>query len=368
MLVAEAYRRIGHLKLTLLLLCLAAMLMSCQRAVAAESANAVILLYHHVSDRTPRPTSISPDTFEHHLDYLAGQGYTVLPLEEIVRALTDGTSLAPNAVGITFDDGYESIYTEALPRLERRGWPFTVFVSTLAIDHAYANFMTWDELRDLESRGGTIANHSVKHTHLIRREDAEEALDWRRRVSDDILTAQARLDAELERPSRLFAYPYGEFDAPLEAVIADLDLVAFGQQSGPIGSGSNVRQLARFPLATGYDSILALAEKLRTRPLPVELIAPESRVLPAGSAAPSLQFRLADGPYRRDALRCYVAGQDPASITWDGDVATVRAQRQLKPGRGKYNCTAPSASDSGVFYWYSHLWIQPLDDGSWYAE
>ncbi len=364
---AETSRRIDSFRLTLLL-CWLLTPLPWQNSAAAESADAVILLYHHVSNTTPPSTSVSPDRFEEHLDFLERQGYVVLPLQEIVEALTSGAGLAAKAVGITFDDGYESIYTEALPRLERRGLPFTVFVSTQAIDDTYANFMTWDELRDLESRGGTIANHGRAHAHLIRREAGEAAGDWRRRVSDDILTAQGRLDAELDRPLRLFAYPYGEFDASLEVIIADLDLIAFGQQSGPIGAVSDRRQLARFPMATGFDSLSSLAEKLRTRPLPVEVIAPVSRVLPAGADAPVLELRVPDGAYRRDALRCYVAGQEPALIRWNGDVATVRAQRPLGPGRGKYNCTAPSDSERGVYYWYSHLWIQPRDDGSWYAE
>jgi hypothetical protein len=66
-------------------------------------------------------------------------------------------------------------------------------------------------------------------------------------------------------------------------------------------------------------------------------------------------------------MRCYVAGQPPAAVEWEGDVATVRAREGLGPGRGKYTCTVAS-TEAGVFYWYSHLWLQPRDDGSWYSE
>ncbi len=333
----------------------------------AVDASAVVLLYHHVDDSTPPSSSITPANFDAHLDYLEREGYSVLPLADIVQALRDGDELPARAVALTFDDGYDSVYSAALPRLERRGWPFTVFVATDYIDDGYTGFMSWAELRDLEARGGTVANHTTSHAHLIRREASEDETAWRTRVGADIEAAQVRLEAELDHPLRMLAYPYGEFDTSLETLVADLGFIAFGQQSGPAYAPLGLQQLARFPMATGFDSIESFAEKLRTLPLPVKVLAPESRVLGAGAAAPTLEIQLPEGAYRRDALRCYVAGQDPAQIDWQEDVATIRAQRPLGPGRGKFNCTAPSASP-GVYHWYSHLWIQPRDDGSWYPD
>jgi peptidoglycan/xylan/chitin deacetylase (PgdA/CDA1 family) len=337
-------------------------------AGAQEGRSAVILLYHHVSDATPPSTSVSPRTFDQHLDYLEREGYAVVPLADVARALADATPLPPKAVALTFDDAYSSIYSQALPRLERRGWSFTVFVATDPVDDGYAGYMSWNQLRDLESRGGSVANHSSDHGHLIRREPDESAVEWRARVRANITAAQARLAAELSRPLTLFAYPYGEFDAPLEAVVTELGLTAFGQQSGPTGATSSLRALPRYPLATDFDGVDALAEKLRTRSLPVTVLTPASRVLPANAPAPLLELRVADGPFRRDGLRCYVAGQEPAIIEWRGDVAAIQSRAPLGAGRSKYNCTAPSTSTSGVFYWYSHLWIQPRDDGSWYPD
>ncbi len=338
-------------------------------AQAVQPVHAVVLLYHHVAADTPAATSVRPETFDAHLAYLDREGFTVIALQRIVAALRDpAVALPPKAVALTFDDGYRSIYTAALPRLEARGWPFTVFVSTDAIDNGYANFMSWDELRDLQSRGGRIANHGASHGHLIRLGPGESEATWRARVRDDIVAGQARLDAELTRPDDYFAYPYGEFDAPLQAIVAELGLVAFGQQSGAIGPSSGLGELPRYPMATGYDSLASLAEKLRTRALPVRVIEPSTHVLAARAAAPALRVELPAGPYRRDALTCYVAGQEPATIAWSGDVATIRARAALGGGRHKYNCTAPSTEASGVYYWYSHLWMQPRDDGTWYPE
>ena len=48
---------------------------------------------------------ISPEAFESHARYLAAN-YNVLGLPDAVKAIREGASLPPNAVAITFDDGY----------------------------------------------------------------------------------------------------------------------------------------------------------------------------------------------------------------------------------------------------------------------
>ncbi|WP_405242876.1 polysaccharide deacetylase family protein [Lentisalinibacter salinarum] len=332
----------------------------------ASQAHAVILLYHHVSGDTPPSTSVTPATFEDHLDYLAD--YTVVPLEAIVSAIEDGVALPPDAVAITFDDAYESVYTEALPRLERRGWPFTVFASTDYIDDDYGGYLSWDQLREIERRGGTVGNHSRAHRHMIRRRPGESAGEWRERVAADIRHAGSRLADELQAPLAYFAYPYGEFDRDLENVVADLGLVAFGQQSGPVGPASDRRHLPRFPVAAAYADLDSLGDKLDSRPLPVKVLAPDSRVLAADAGPPELRVRIPEGPYDRERLNCFVTGQEPARISWQDDEATIRARAPLAPGRSKFNCTVPARDASDVYYWYSYLWIKPRADGSWYPD
>jgi len=47
----------------------------------------------------------------------------------MLDALGKGQDLPANTVSITFDDACRTIYTEAFPRLRKRNWPFTLFVS-----------------------------------------------------------------------------------------------------------------------------------------------------------------------------------------------------------------------------------------------
>ncbi|MEZ5559586.1 MAG: polysaccharide deacetylase family protein [Pseudomonadales bacterium] len=333
---------------------------------------AVVLLYHHVDGTTPASTSVAPDLFEAHLAYLADQGYQVLPLGRIIEALRARRPLPEKAVAITFDDAYRSVYAEAAPRLEARGWPYTIFVSTDYLDGDYGGYLTWAQLRALTERGAEVGNHSRSHAHYVFRAPTESPSAWAARIRADVSWARQRLADELGGAVLpALAYPYGEFSAEVEALTADLDLVGLGQQSGPIGWNTPLTALPRFPMAGSFADLGSLAEKLRTRPLDPELLSPRSSILAADAAAPALRLAFDRPGARLTELRCYVSGQAPATITWlDGAkrVAEIRAQAPLPAGRSKFNCTAPARDAAGVYYWYSHLWMKAPAPGRWYRD
>jgi peptidoglycan/xylan/chitin deacetylase (PgdA/CDA1 family) len=338
----------------------------------AAGGHAVVLLYHHVADDTPASTSVSPDTFRAHLAYLAEHDYQVLPLSRVVAAIAgSGAPLPPRSVAISFDDAYVSVRQRAAPLLAQHGYPYAVFVSTGYIDGAFDNYLTWDDLRELEAAGAEIANHSRNHDHYPHQRDGESAESWRARITDDIQAAQARLAAELRSPLQVLAYPYGEFTPELTALAEALDFVAFGQQSGPVGPHSDLQGLPRFPMAGSYAELDGFAEKLRTRPFQVTASAEVGPILDAGVQPPTLRLRLIADSARLDALACFVGGQPAAAIDWvdrAAGVVAVTARQSLPVGRSKYTCTAPALDGGGVFYWYSHLWMVRPAPGEWYAD
>lgn len=93
-----------------------------------------ILIFHRVLPLPDplRPGEITGDQFALQMDFLA-RHFTVLPLREAVRRLRAG-NLPRRACCITFDDGYADNLTVALPILEKRGLPATVFVATGYLD------------------------------------------------------------------------------------------------------------------------------------------------------------------------------------------------------------------------------------------
>lgn len=337
------------------------LLLSLLPAAAAPAEHAVILQYHHFGENTPPSTSVTPAQFRSHLEYLDTHGFTVWPVEKIVSFLREGRSLPENCVGITIDDAYLSAYENAFPLLKERGLPFTVFVATEGVDKGFRDLMTWAQMREMQNFNASFAGHSHSHAYLVRRGEGESAAEWSARVKKDVEISLARLREELGSRSRLFAYPYGEYNAALRKMVEEMDLVAFSQQSGPIWKGSDFAALPRFPMASSYAGMEQFTVKVRSLPLPVLSADPDDPLLPPEVSLPRLRLSLAPGDYRRDDLACYADGQGRIEAEWtdrEGLLLEVKARETLPEGRSKYTCTAPSLAGDR-YYWYSYLWIRP---------
>ncbi|MFT7246308.1 MAG: biofilm PGA synthesis lipoprotein PgaB [Candidatus Azotimanducaceae bacterium] len=335
------------------------MLVTSLLAVAPLQA-AVILQYHHIGADTPAITSTSIEAFEQHLEYLAGSGLEIVSLSEIVAHPERQT---PQRVAITFDDAYDNIYLNAVPRLKARGWPFTIFVSTEYIDRK--GFISWDQLRKIEAADGLIANHSHSHMHMLRKRTGETKPAWLKRLRKDIEKAQRLLDKNLANPRPYFAYPYGEFDPDILKLIEDMGFTGFGQQSGAVGPLSLLTALPRFPLSGAYEDLETFITKVHTRALPIN-VKPVSPLITTNPPTLVLEFpEPANLPL--DLLACYGPGGKTTLINVAPGVFEATNQTRLPIGRSRYNCTMP-AGNAGDFYWFSQLWIQKNPDGSWYPE
>ncbi|MDT8408096.1 MAG: polysaccharide deacetylase family protein [Wenzhouxiangellaceae bacterium] len=334
----------------------------------AAAGHGVILLYHHVSDQTPPSTSVAPDRFEQHLQFLEQNDYQVWPLARLLESIYEKNGKLPdNVVAITFDDAYESVYHQAWPRLAERGWPFTVFVNSDAIDQGLSPYMDWSQLRELAEHDVAIENHSASHDHLLFREDGQTPAAWRQRVLADIERAQLRIKAETGHAPTMFAYPYGEDSAELAEIVSTAGYYGLTQRSGAVGQGTDPQAIPRFPMATGLDSLDRLELAVRSRPLPV--ISSHTEPAPTQGTIDELQtleLVLAPSPYRLESLACYSGDGKQLDLEVDrGDLLRLKVEVAGigKPGRNRVNCTAPAADESGDFYWYAFQWVQ-LGPGS----
>ncbi|RRJ83186.1 polysaccharide deacetylase family protein [Aestuariirhabdus litorea] len=334
-------------------------------AAAQEPVHGVVLQYHHVDDNTPYVTSTRLKDFRAQLDYIDRHGFSVWSLPRLVAALQQGDAVPDRVVAITFDDAYLSIYENAFPLLKQRNWPFTVFVSTDFVDAGARLSLSWPQLREMVAAGATVGNHTRTHLHIPRLEAGESDPQRLQRVRDEVVGAQQRIDQELGEQPRLLAYPYGEVDSAARELVEALGYVAFGQQSGAMGTQSDFAFLPRFPASGAYAGVDDLAVKLWSLPLPVVAETPASMVLPEAELRPRLELQLAPGAYRDHQLACFASGQgrmpvqvDRISVGGEERIrVTVRAEQGLEPGRSRYNCTAPDLRGQR-YYWYSKPWLR----------
>ena len=82
----------------------------------------------------PMRERLSPCELASYLQVLARSGYKFVTLSEAVEMINGSSPIHPNAVAITFDDGYRNNATRALTVLERYGAPATFFVNPGVIE------------------------------------------------------------------------------------------------------------------------------------------------------------------------------------------------------------------------------------------
>ena len=203
---------------TLIRLLLVAALLSGGSARAADSA--VALMYHRFADDRFPSTNIRTEQLVAQLDYLVENDYTVIGIEDFMKAMIDGAPLPDRAVLITVDDAYQSVFDVGHPLFQQYGFPYTVFVASDPVDDGLNDYMTWDTMRQMQADGVSFANHGASHTSTI---DREPDADYLERMAADAEKGMQRLRDELEPVEHVFAYPYGEFNS---AVIERLSSMA----------------------------------------------------------------------------------------------------------------------------------------------
>jgi len=180
-----------------------------------------ILMYHYISippedaDKYRVDLSVAPEEFRAQMAYLAANGFEPIDLYDLSLAITAKRELPPKPVIITLDDGYRDNYENAFPILQEFGFKATFFVVTEFIDRGFADYVTWEMVKEMAAAGMRIEPHSKTHPDLSGQE--------RDFVIYQILGAQETLAAHIGYTPRYFCYPGGRYDEQTIEVLQELD-------------------------------------------------------------------------------------------------------------------------------------------------
>ena len=315
-------------------------------APAADSA--VILMYHRFGENAFPSTNIRLEQLDAHIAELSSGPYTVMSVPDIVAAIREGRELPDRTVGITIDDGYRSVYTEALPRFRRAGFPFTVFLSTDPVDREFRDFMTWEQVRELRDAGVTIGGHTATHLHMAANSAA--------RNQADIDTSKARYQAELGDQPTLFAYPFGEASTRVQRVVQDAGYTsAFGQHSGALDASADPFYMPRFALNEAFGDMDRFRLVVNSLPIAHSDMTPSNPTL--AQNPPIFGFTRAASAAEINGLACYAADQGQVRVEEIGPRIEVRMNGPFPTGRARINCTG--LGRDGRWHWLGMLYYVP---------
>ena len=187
----------------------------------------VILQYHHVSETTPASTSISPDQFSLHMQYLKDNNFKVIPLSTLMQSIKQKQALPDKSVVITFDDAYLDILTNGKPILDQYDFPFTIFVNPSIVERNSPRYLSWQQLKAMADDGVIIANHGMKHDSLARIPDGMSEPEWLAENTQSLLAAEQLIKEKTGQSWHYFAYPYGEYTPNIQQWVKDNNFVAF---------------------------------------------------------------------------------------------------------------------------------------------
>jgi peptidoglycan/xylan/chitin deacetylase (PgdA/CDA1 family) len=220
---------------------------------------------------------VAPETFASHLSWVEAR-FEVLPLHEIAARLEDRRPLPVRACAITFDDGWRDNAQYALPELQRRGLPATVFVVTERVgtagafwpDELYRRMASLDrseQQRMAERLGAGSDGDPIEASlaHLKRLTDAErrvaldelrggiespsapELLDWNE--LEDLARAGIDIEAHGASHTILRGLPIAEVERELRSALSTLHERGHGRHrllAYPNGDhDAEVRRVAR---------------------------------------------------------------------------------------------------------------------------
>jgi peptidoglycan/xylan/chitin deacetylase (PgdA/CDA1 family) len=183
-----------------------------------------ILLYHKIDRRMEwGGTWNTPRQFEKQLKSIKDEGYSVVPLEDLVETQLPITN-HKLPISITFDDGYENIYHYAYPILKEYGLTATVFLITgfvgkensWDVNMGWRRFrhLSWEEIHEMKGDGITFGSHTVTHRDLTKLPIDE--------VRMELSESKRFLEEKIGEEVRYLSYPFGRYTDEIQEIAKEV--------------------------------------------------------------------------------------------------------------------------------------------------
>jgi peptidoglycan/xylan/chitin deacetylase (PgdA/CDA1 family) len=224
-----------------------------------------ILMYHVIAAPpagAPFPgLYVPPVEFASQMRALKRAGWTAVTQDEVEAYWRKGISLPRGKpIVLSFDNGYQSQYTRALPVLRRLGWVGDENIQLTGLPPSQGGLGD-EEIRGLIAAGWELDTQGISHADLVTLSPGE--------LREQVASARGTIQRRFHVPVNWFCYPSGHYDA---------DVIAEVKAAGFLGSttvvpgwahpNEDTYRLHRLRVlgGTSPQSLLALIDGIRDDP------------------------------------------------------------------------------------------------------
>jgi peptidoglycan/xylan/chitin deacetylase (PgdA/CDA1 family) len=226
-----------------------------------------ILMYHVIN---PPPAGapfpglyVDPSEFAAQMQALANAGYHAVTQDQMWAYWKRGVPLpAGKPIVVSFDNGYQSQYANALPVLRRLGWVGDENIQLTGLPPSQGG-LSQAQIKGLLAAGWELDTQGISHADLI-------ALDATQ-LAEQVATSRKTIQQRYGVPVNWFCYPSGHYDA---TVIAAVKAAGYTGSTtvvpGWAGPASDPYRLPRLRVlgATSPESLLSELTAIRSDSAP----------------------------------------------------------------------------------------------------
>jgi peptidoglycan/xylan/chitin deacetylase (PgdA/CDA1 family) len=184
-------------------------------APRSAPAQAPILMYHVINSPpagAPFPgLYVTPAEFAEQMRALAREGFHAVTMDQLWANWREGAPLPPGKpIVLSFDNGYQSQYSQALPVLRRLGWVGVENVQLTGLPPSQGG-LSAAQVRGLVAAGWELDTQGFSHADLVTLDGAE--------LHYQVAVARTTIQRRYGVPVNWFCYPSGHYDATVVAAV-----------------------------------------------------------------------------------------------------------------------------------------------------
>ena len=309
----------------------------------------VTLMYHRFEENKYPTTNIRVHDFKKQIELIKNSQNEFINFDQLKNILIDKQAYTGKKILITIDDAFQSFYQNAWPILKKENVPFILFVNTREINDNHTNYMSWDQIREInQSEISTIGAHSFSHEYLVKLNQKD--------IAQDIEQSHQDYLRELGFIPEVFSYPFGEYSTEIKKLIKNSKYkLAFGQHSGVVHQEEDLFELPRFPINEAYGKIDRFKFITNTVPLPHKFYKPKNKLITSNNP-PAIEIEFVNSV---KGINCFSneGGQwGPSEIAFlENNWIKIILKKPFTTRRGKINCTLKLSN--GTWGWFGRQYV-----------